>query len=362
MKSRAMVLEKFNHPLVLRNFDIPNLPEGAILVKLLASGVCGSDLHMAKGEDPRTPLPIILGHEGVGQVVQINGEKCDLNGKKIKTGDWIIWNRGIVCNNCFWCKVSRQPYLCPNRKVYGINLSCKDYPYLLGAYSEYMVLFRETEILKIPQIDPVCLVTAACSGATAMHAFDLISEPLLSKTVVIQGAGPLGVFCVVAARTLGASQVIMISGSQQRLELAKKAGADIVLNRHDINEEERTKKILSITGNRGADIVIEASGNSKALLEGFRLVRRGGMYMITGVAVPQESIPLDVYHDLVFKNIHIQGVWVSDAKHLVQAVDLIAKHPEIFERIVTHRLPLSQANEALKLIEERTALKVAITF
>jgi Threonine dehydrogenase and related Zn-dependent dehydrogenases len=112
--------------------------------------------------------------------------------------------------------------LCPNRKVYGINLSCKDYPYLLGAYSEYMVLFRETEILKIPQIDPVCLVTAACSGATAMHAFDLISEPLLSKTVVIQGAGPLGVFCVVAARTLGASQVIMISGSQQRLELAKK--------------------------------------------------------------------------------------------------------------------------------------------
>lgn len=75
MKSKAMVLEQFNKPLSEREFDIPPLPEDGILVKLLASGVCGSDLHMAKGEDPRTPLPIILGHEGVGEIVQINGRK-----------------------------------------------------------------------------------------------------------------------------------------------------------------------------------------------------------------------------------------------------------------------------------------------
>ncbi|HEY8542722.1 MAG TPA: zinc-binding dehydrogenase [Pseudothermotoga sp.] len=362
MKSKAMVLEQFNRPLVLKEFELPELPEGAVLVKLLASGVCGSDLHMAKGEDPRTPLPIILGHEGVGEIVQIDGEKKDLNGEKLNLGDRVIWNRGIVCNECFWCKVARQPYLCPNRKIYGINLSCKEYPHLLGAYSEYMVLFKETELVKIPKsIDPANLVLAGCSGATSMHGFDVLTEPLLGKTVVVQGAGPLGVFCVVAAKSLGASTVVMISGTKQRLDLAMEAGADLVLNRHESSLEERIAIVQNLTHKRGADVVIEASGSSSALIEGFKLLRRGGTYLVTGVAVPQQAIPVDVYHDLVLKNIDLKGIWVSDARHLVQAVELVIRHEKIFEKLITHRLPLEQANEALRLIEERQALKVVLT-
>lgn len=357
-----MVLEHFNKPLVQREFEIPFLPDGGILVKILASGVCGSDFHMAKGEDPRTPLPIILGHEAIGEVLDINTEKYDLNGHKLQKGDYIIWNRGIVCNQCFWCKVAKQPYLCPNRKIYGINLSCEYYPYLLGGYSEYMILFKETDILKLStNIDPSILVIAACSGATAMHAFDILTEPILSKTVVVQGAGPLGVFCVVAAKSLGASNVIMISGAQQRLDLAIKAGADLVLNRYELTEDERRKRVLDLTNNRGADLVIEATGSSKALLEGLNLLRRGGTYLVTGVAVPQEPIPLDVYHNLVLKNAHLQGVWVSDSKHLVQAVDIVLRNKDIFEKLITHRLNLLQANEALKLVEKRQALKIVLT-
>lgn len=363
MKSKAMVLEQFNKPLSEREFDIPPLPEDGILVKLLASGVCGSDLHMAKGEDPRTPLPIILGHEGVGEIVQINGRKKDLNGEELKAGDWVIWDRGIVCNECFWCKVAKQPYLCPNRKIYGINLSCKDYPHLLGAYSEYMVLFRETQMIKVPKsIDPASIVLAGCSGATSMHGFDTLTEPLIGKTVVVQGAGPLGVFCVVAAKSLGASTVVMVSGTKQRLDLAKEAGADLLINRHESSLEERIAILQNLTHNRGADVVIEASGSSNALLEGFRLLRRAGTYLVTGVAVPQQCIPVDVYQDIVLKNIDLKGVWVSDARHLVQAVDLVIRHTKIFEKLVTHRLPLSQANEALRLVEERQALKVVLTF
>ncbi|MGJ8454722.1 zinc-binding dehydrogenase [Pseudothermotoga sp. U03pept] len=362
MKAKAMVLEQFNQPLVQREFELSRLPEGALLVKILASGVCGSDLHMAEGEDPRTPLPIILGHEGVGEIVQIDGKKKDLNGEELNSGDWIIWNRGIVCNECFWCKVARQPYLCPNRKTYGINLSCRDYPHLLGAYAEYMVLFKETEILKIPKsIDPANLVLAGCSGATAMHGFDVLSEPLLGKTVVVQGAGPLGVFCVVAAKSLGASTVVMISGTKQRLELAMEAGADMVLNRHESSSEERIAILKTLTHNRGADVVIEASGSSNALIEGFNLLRRGGTYLVTGVAVPQQAIPVDVYKDLVFKNIDLKGIWVSDARHLIQAVELVIRHEKVFEKLVTHRLPLEKANEALRLVEERQALKVVLT-
>jgi len=180
--------------------------------------------------------------------------------------------------------------------------------------------------------------------------------------VVVQGAGPLGVFCVVAAKSLGASTVVMVSGTKQRLDLAKEAGADLLINRHESSLEERIAILQNLTHNRGADVVIEASGSSNALLEGFRLLRRGGTYLVTGVAVPQQCIPVDVYQDIVLKNIDLKGVWVSDARHLVQAVDLVIRHTKIFEKLVTHRLPLSQANEALRLVEERQALKVVLTF
>ena len=361
LRSKAMVLERFGEPLVEREFELSKIPNGSVLVRILASGVCGSDVHIAKGEDPRTPIPIILGHEGVGEVVNIESEKRDLNGHEINVGDWVIWNRGIVCGKCYWCKVTKQPYLCPERKVYGINMSCKDYPHLLGAYSEYMVLLNETEILKIPEdIDPAVLVMTACSGATAAHAFDELEEELFGKTVVVQGAGPLGLYSVAFARFGGATNGIVISGSKNRLEISKKLGADLTLNRYEMSVEERRKKVFDMTFGRGADVVIEATGNSSALLEGLELLRRGGTYLVMGVAVPQDPIPFKVYDNLVRKNLSIKGIWVSDASHLIKAVDITLKNSELFSTMITHRLPLNRANEALELMEKREALKVVL--
>lgn len=359
MKARAMVLEEFDKPLLLREFDIPEIPNNSVLVKITASGICGSDIHMALGEDPRVPLPIILGHEGVGEIIEINGEKKDLNGEILKKGDLIIWNRGIVCGECFWCKISREPYLCPNRKIYGINRSCKDYPYLLGAYSEYMILEEKTEILKLPKdIDPSIMVMAGCSGATAVHAFDTLRESLLGKTVVIQGGGPLGIFSLALSKLQGAENTVLITGSSKRIDIAKNI-SDLILNRYETSEEERRKKILDLTHRRGADIVIEATGDSRALLEGIKLVRKGGTYFIMGVATPQESISLDVY-DLASRNINLQGIWVSDARHLAQAVSFIAKNQEVFTQLITHKLPLEEANEGLRLMKEKLAVKVVL--
>lgn len=362
MRFRAMVLEKFNEPLRMKEFEVGELPEGSVLVRTLASGVCGSDVHIAKGEDPRTPVPIILGHEGVGEVIEVAGEKKDLNGEPIKPNDRIIWNRGIVCRKCYWCTVAKQPHLCPNRKVYGINMSCKDYPHLFGCYAEAVVLLPEVEVLKIPRnVDPASVVIASCSGATAMNALDSLSEPLAGKTVVIQGVGPLGIFAAVAAKSMGASIVAVIGGSPERLSVAKDF-VDVLINRRELSEEERRKKILQLTHNRGADVVIEAAGDSRALMEGFNLLRRGGTYLIAGVAVPQDPIPVSVYENLVFKGITLQGVWVSDTKHLVQAVNVVISHESVFAKLITHRFRLEEANEALRYVEERRALKAIIHF
>ncbi|HOJ93454.1 MAG TPA: zinc-binding dehydrogenase [Dictyoglomaceae bacterium] len=360
MKTRAMVLEEFNKTLKLMDFDIPEIPKGGLLVKIVASGICGSDVHMWEGKDPRVPLPIILGHEGVGIVEEINGVKEDLNGEELKKGDLIIWDRGVVCGKCYFCKVAKEFYLCPNRKIYGINRSCKEYPHLLGAYSEYMILEEKTEILKFDKgVDPSVMVLAGCSGSTATHAFDILKEPLLGKVVVVQGGGPLGIFALSLARLQGAANVILITGSSQRIQVAKNIGVDLILDRKTLLEEERKRKILDITHGRGADIVIEATGSSSAVLEGINLLRKGGIYLIVGVSTPQESIPLDIY-EITSRNITLQGVWVSDARHLKQAVSFISKNQNIFLPLITHRLPLEKANEGLMLMKERKAVKVVL--
>ena len=121
MKTNTMVLTRFNEPLVPEEIEIPALRPGEILIKLEASGICGSDVHMWKGEDPRTPLPIILGHEGVGRIAAMNGVHHTVDGKPLHEGDRVLWNRGVTCGECFACKVLLKPWLCENRKVYGIN-------------------------------------------------------------------------------------------------------------------------------------------------------------------------------------------------------------------------------------------------
>ncbi|MDI3534343.1 MAG: hypothetical protein PWQ82_708 [Thermosediminibacterales bacterium] len=360
MLSRVMVLEEFNKPLVEKEVEIPQLSSGEVLVKISASGVCGSDVHMWKGEDPRTPLPIVLGHEGVGEIVEINGSKKTVDGIELKTGDTILWNRGITCGKCFYCKVARQPFLCEDRKVYGINISFNEHPHLNGCYSEYIVLRHNTDVFKIPKdIDPAIIVNASCSGATAAHGFDII-KPGNGDVVVIQGPGPVGIFSVAFAKACGVKEIVVIGGTQKRLDLCREFGATRILNRHETTREDRKQAIFELTRGRGADYVIEAAGYPQALREGLGLVRPGGTYLSMGFAQPMGSIEFDGYSDLVRKNIRIMGVWVSDTRHTFQAMNLVLSNPEAFEKMISHRYPLLKANEALRAMDNKEALKAVL--
>ena len=149
MEARAAVLEKFNEPLVIRSFPLTPLREGEVRVRIKCAGVCGSDVHMWRGHDPRTVLPMILGHEGVGEVAEMAGRKADLFGRELKEGDLVLWERGVMCGSCYYCVIKKQPSLCPQRKTYGISFSCRDEPYLLGCYSEYLHLRAGQPMIKL---------------------------------------------------------------------------------------------------------------------------------------------------------------------------------------------------------------------
>lgn len=360
MKIAAMVLEQFNQPLALREIEIPALEADQLLIKIDAAGVCGSDVHMWRGEDPRTPLPIILGHEGIGTIVDMNGKKQTVNNEPLQVGDRILWHRGVSCGKCYFCAVLHDPALCQDRKVYGINRSSSEQPFLNGCYSEYIILTAGTDIFKIDQqIDPALLVAASCSGSTVAHGYDIV-PPRFGDTVLIQGPGPLGLFAIAFAKKMGASKVIVIGGSENRLNVCRSFGADIVLNRKETTAEERRETVLSATHGRGADLIVEATGDPSAVHEGLKLARSGGTYLSVGFSQPPGTCGVDFFLEVVRKNLRIQGVWVSSTRHTEQAIKLVCGQPELFASLVTHRYKLTEASQALTAMHQREALKAVL--
>lgn len=355
-----MVLETFNQPLRMRDFPVPGLKEGEVLVKIEAAGVCGSDVHMWEGRDPRLRLPMIPGHEGVGEIVDVKGEKKDVYGKPLQGGDKVLWNRGVTCGHCYYCKVKMEPSLCPNRWVYGIHTSCATPPYLTGNYSEYLLLAREVDLFKLGrEIDLRVFVPASCSGATTAHAFDLSHmEP--GDSVLIQGVGPLGIFSVAFASSFGASEIIVIGGTEERLKMCQIFGATATLNRHRLSVEERKEAVTEMTQGRGVDVAFEMAGEPDALKECISLVRTGGSCLTAGFGEPHGAMELDCFHDIGRKNLRLQGVWVSDVRHTHMALQLIMKRPQDFKKLITHTFRLDQANEALRTMKSKEAVKAVL--
>jgi threonine dehydrogenase-like Zn-dependent dehydrogenase len=360
MEAQAMVLEKFNQPLSPKSFPLPRLEGGDILVKVEAAGVCGSDVHMWEGRDPRTRLPMILGHEGAGEIVEMKGEKRDVYGIPLKVGDTALWSRGVTCGHCYFCKVKMEPSLCPHRFVHGIHTSCSSPPYLTGNYARYLLLDQRSDFFRIEKkTDLAVLVAASCSGATTAHAFDL-SRMEAGDSVLVQGVGPLGIFAVAFARSFGASQIIVIGGTEERLKMCQAFGATLLLNRHRSSAEERRKIILEATGGRGVDAAFEMAGEPEALKECILAVRNGGACLTAGFGEPHGKMELDCFADIGRKNLRLQGVWVSETRHTHMALQLVLSRLQDFARLITHRFPLSQADEALRVMRSREAIKAVL--
>lgn len=360
MKAMAAVLRTFSQPLSIEELEIPALAPGQVLVAIEAAGVCGSDVHMWSGKDPRTPLPIILGHEGVGRVAAVAEGKRDIHGGRLQPGQRVLWERGVTCGECHSCIVLKEPSLCTRRWAYGIHLSLNTPPHLNGCYASHIVLNVRTPVIPLhDEDDPALFVAASCSGATAAHGFEL-SPARLGDTVVVLGPGPLGAFSVALARAAGAEQVVVIGGTASRLELCRRLGATLTLDRTAGDAPSRREAISDLTHGRGADLVVEASGSVSAAQESLTLVRHGGAVSWVGFGTPVDDMPITPFETLVRKNIKLQGVWVSDVRHTLQAISLVRQNLTAFASLVTHRLPLVEATGALRTVAAREAQKVVL--
>jgi len=290
--------------------------------------------------------------------------KLDLYGREVKPGDPVIWDRAIVCGQCYFCAVKQQPNLCRSRWVYGIHKGCSEPPHLNGCYADHILLTRDTKLISLadmPDVDPASLVSAGCSGATSASAVEL-ADIQVGDNVLIQGAGPLGLYLVAYARARGANNVIVVEGVKVRMELAERLGANVVLHFSNTTVEERKEAVMDATYGIGVDVGFEAVGKPEPVLEGIDLVRRGGAYLSVGTAVPMGTIPVDLYHQIVFKHLRLQGAWTNDTRHIHQALSAVRRHPDVFADMITHRFTLDQANDALDSMAQRKAIKAAIVF
>src|SRR5947207_1462653 len=247
MVARASVLEEFKSPLGLRQFELPTVEPGAALVRTEMAGICGTDVHLWKGE-LKINLPVILGHETVGRIEQLGaGLDKDWTGQSLKAGDRVTWTSTHSCGKCFYCAEKHQPTRCPHRRAYGIGYRCDESPHFLGGYAEYHYLRAGSNIFKIPaDLSTESVIGAGCALITAIHGVERTGIDW-QDIVVVQGAGPVGIAALAVAKSSGAGRVIVIGGPKHRLESARRFGADRVIDLDQVKKpEQRVKAVLEM--------------------------------------------------------------------------------------------------------------------
>ena len=362
MEAKASVLRGFSEPLEVRTFPLVTLKEGEVRVKITCAGVCGSDVHMWRGRDPRTPLPMILGHEGVGEVAELAGATMDIFGRELKEGDAVLWERGVMCGRCYYCLVKKQPSLCLYRKTYGISYSCQEEPHFLGCYGEYLHLRAGHPMIKLDlEVEPKVLVAATCSGATAAHAAETCGlEP--GDTALVVGPGPLGLFALAELLDRGASRVwVAGTGADAgRLAMALEFGAAGTFNVDQTPAPQVSAQLRDETRGVGVNVIVDCTGYAAVVGDWIDLVAPGGTYSIPGIATPQREVSLELFKTLARKNVRLQGVWVSDTSHLWRAANLVACGRYPFHKLITHTFPLEEAGSALKVTETKESVKAVL--
>ncbi len=361
--ARAVVLEQFNAPLATRSFSLCDCPEpGAALVRTEMAGVCGTDVHLWKGELP-IKLPVILGHETVGRIERLGeGLERDWAGNPLAIGDRVTWSAGLMCGNCYYCAEKRIPTRCLNRKAYGISQSCEAAPHFLGGYGEFHYLKPRSAIFKLPDNLPTeAVIGAGCALNTAIHGIERTGIAW-NDTVVVQGAGPVGIAATAVAKASGAGRIIVIGAPAQRLEMARRFGADEVIDIDKVRAAaERIALVCESTHGYGADVVLECVGLPPAVVEGMEMCRDGGKYLVLGHYCDAGTVAWNP-HVVTRKQLSVFGSWSSEPRHMKMALDFLAatraRFP--FADMVSHRFSLAQANEALAASASGKSTKSAI--
>jgi threonine dehydrogenase-like Zn-dependent dehydrogenase len=321
----AAVMPAPHVPVEIREFAEPNLPPGGALLRTALSEVCGTDVHLWHGRLSGVPYPIIPGHVTTGTLDAIRGSLADVAGRPLREGDRVaFFDVHRTCGRCLACTVHHTPTRCASRRVYGITDSAAEG--LFGGWAQKVYL--EPGVIVARLSDAVTFedyIGGGCGLLTSVHIIDR-ARLTMGDTVVVQGAGAVGLSAAALARRAGAGQVIVIGAPPDRLALALRMGADHVIDLDATTPDERRDRVLELTGQGGADVVIEAAGSARAFEEGVRLARNGGAYVIAGHYTNVGDSVINVHEHINRKHLDIRGCWGSEAGHFLRALRLLERY------------------------------------
>jgi threonine 3-dehydrogenase len=336
----ALVKERAGPGAAIREVPVPKPGADELLVRVEAASVCGTDVHIERwdpwAQENFGPPPMIFGHEMAGTVVA-HGEGAG----RIRAGELVAAETHLVDWTCYQCRTSRA-HVCQNLRILGVHVP--------GTFAQYAVI-PEANAWVTEGLSPEIAALQEPMG-NAVHA--AFVEELAGQTVAVLGCGPIGLMAVAIARIAGARTVFATDVNPDRLELARRMGADEVLDaRTDVATELRR-----LTDGDGVDVVLEMSGAEPALHQGLAAVTNGGRVSLLGTHTRPAT--LDLSEEIIFKGIRIYGItgrrlfetWYRTTALLEEGLDLTA--------IITHRMPLSEYATAFELVASGNAGKVVL--
>jgi 2-desacetyl-2-hydroxyethyl bacteriochlorophyllide A dehydrogenase len=315
------------------------------IVRVEASGICGSDLHIYHGRVQIEP-GFVIGHEFVGEVIAAGDEVT-----RVAVGDRVLGTYGTACGKCFFCR-REEFHKCDEARVYGHGAALGS---LQGAQAEQVLAPHANLTLRqVPEglSDDVALFAGDVMG-TGFHAID--SRPLAEgESAAILGMGPVGLCAVQAAKAAGASEVIAIDTVEDRLKMAESFGATPV----HLTEQSPRDEVKKLTEGRGVDLAVDAVGHPEALDLALRLARKAGTVSVTGVYAERAEVHMGI---LWIKALTLTSGHANVIKHLDRVLELISAGELDPAPLVTHHMKLDEAPEAYRVYDNREALKIVLT-
>ncbi|MDP2930917.1 MAG: alcohol dehydrogenase catalytic domain-containing protein [Chloroflexota bacterium] len=344
-KVRAAVLVAASK-IEMREFPMPEIGRDDALLKIELAGVCGTDPKRYEGKIKATaPFPVIMGHEILGRIAKIG----DIASKRmgVKEGDRVVAESMVRCAYCSHC-ITGDYRFCENPRGYGYNVSATVPPYLWGAYAEYMYLAPGSIVHKISENVPAkagVLINAVFADAFRWGRLE--GGFCIGDAVVIQGVGQQGLCQVIVGKESGCNPIIAtgLSKDVERFKLAKEFGADYTIDVEKVNVVDKVKEI---TGGKMADVVVDVAGSWKSISVSIDLVKKQGRLVLATI-VGEETLTPIATDTLARRDITIVGVFSADYRSMGPSIKLVESGKYAIEKIVSHVLPLDQAERAVQM-------------
>jgi NDMA-dependent alcohol dehydrogenase len=362
---KAAVLNEINTPLKIDDVSLDDPQQNEVLVKIVATGVCHSDLHFMKGEMPQ-PTPFVPGHEGAGIV-----EKVGPGVTTLQPGDHILLNIAFSCGKCPRCYEGRPTLCVENLPIQmmatlpggATRLHRGDqtlyHLFGLACFAEYAVV-HERSAIKIREDAPfevVCVL--GCGVSTGIGASINTAGVKPGESIAVFGCGGVGLSAIMGAKLVGAGKIIAVDIVDKKLEKAKELGADYVIN---ASQEEPQVKVTELTGG-GADYAIECIGSVNVMVQALGSIRTGGTCVVAGMAPLADTLSVAPFHFLLGKTItgSTQGDIVPQID-IPRFIDLFMAGKLPIDKLITKNYTLDQVNEAFEALEKGEAIKSVIKF